>query len=118
MSIHFHYQVQLKQNGTLKCGGSLINEYWIITAEHCFEENIDTEKLKLWTLSFGSTSSKEDAFIQRKISQLVRHDTADVALLKLDKKIQYQYNIQPICLPVQDYDFTGNRRIFAPPTIR
>jgi serine protease 21 (testisin) len=111
INAHFNYQVQLKQNGTFKCGGSIINEYWIITAEHCFEKDIDSESLKWWTLSFGSTSSKKDAFNQRKISQLVRHDTADIALLKLEKKILYQYNIQPICLPGQDGNFTGNNTI-------
>jgi secreted trypsin-like serine protease len=111
INAHFNYQVQLKQNGTLQCGGSILNEHWIITAEHCFEKNNDSESLKWWTLSFGSSSSKEDAFIQRKISQLVHHDTADIAILKLDKKIQYQYNIQPICLPGQDDDFTGKSTI-------
>jgi len=72
--------------------------------------------MKSLQLRFGMAARNEKLFIQRNVSKIEVHksynasDTQagfDIALLKLDKIINFQKNIIPICLPNQDESFIG-----------
>jgi len=67
-------------------------------------------------LRFGITNVDEAFFIQRNVSQIEIHHSYDnpnvlggydIALLKLDRSINFQQDIIPICLPNQDESFIG-----------
>jgi secreted trypsin-like serine protease len=104
------WQVSLKSFGFHVCGGSIINDQWILTAAHCF----DREKPEPWSAVAGRNelwvilpTPGEKTYNATKI---IRHENYrpsksnlnDIALVKLNTKIEYTDQIQPVCLPTKD----------------
>ena len=61
----------------------------------------------LW-VTLGMTKLSSDNFIERKIKRSIPHPDFrigesvlenDVALLQMEKSVNFQWNIKPICLP-------------------
>ena len=93
------------------CGGSLINENWLITASHCVSNNpfqVDIEFGRHNLVSEESfTKQKRNAksiflhpIFQDKYSYLhIRDMDADIALVKLSAPVTINDYVRPICLP-------------------
>ena len=87
------------------CSGTLINEQYVLTAAHCLDR-VNPESL---FLVFGSDDLRDDDQfykLEREISQSFVHPKYnsqlhyyDLALLKMDSKLEYNAGILPICLP-------------------
>lgn len=107
-------QIMLLKNDipTNSCSGTIINSQWIITAAHCFTDDSLTPVVFVGDVNFKNSS---DGI---KVTQVVTHPNFnsvyslinDVALIKLDKPLTFNRNIQPICLPSssdirRDYGF-------------
>ena len=66
----------------------------------------DLSSLEIW---FGISNLESLKYIERKVQSIYVHPKFndknkfwnDICLLRLDRPISYQYNIQPICLPCQ-----------------
>ena len=66
----------------------------------------DLSSLEIW---FGISNLESLKYIERKVQSIYVHPKFndknsfwnDIYLLRLDRPISYQYNIQPICLPCQ-----------------
>lgn len=114
-----------------KCGAVIIHHTWLLTAAHCIKNPKTFSKL---TVSMGehkifrpdqmlgrddlsaknSSSSTQSLTVQkRKIKQVIIHPNFnsrlledDMALVELDKRVFFNANIQPICLPNKKQDFT------------
>ncbi|MEE6471862.1 hypothetical protein FKM82_009401 [Ascaphus truei] len=102
------WQVSLQQFSSKSaykhvCGGSLINNIWVMSAAHCFNEHRNP---KMWRAVLGlhmlSQSSKS---VIRPIQQIILHAdfeestmNNDITLLKLQSFVEYNDYIQPICL--------------------
>ncbi|XP_015786791.1 trypsin-1 [Tetranychus urticae] len=88
------------------CGGTLINNRYIITAGHCFTEILDRSTIRIilgahdLTKMENVTVYKADkVIVHEKYEPNSSHQRFDIALIKLNKNVTFTDKIGPICLP-------------------
>ncbi|XP_017772800.1 PREDICTED: chymotrypsin-1-like [Nicrophorus vespilloides] len=105
----FPYQISLRGLfDSHSCGGSIINENWILTAAHCVEGSLAATL----TVVVGSNKLNSGG-VKYKISKAIYHENYDgylikndVAVLKLAKPLEFNSDVQPI--PLADSDIGGD----------
>lgn len=98
------------------CGGSLINEQWVLTAASCVDRS---SSIQQYTVLLGAhqllnLSQNVEFYPLQKI--LIHPNylgkagsfSADIALLKLASPVPFTSHILPICLPQSYDDFSRN----------
>ncbi|XP_075045727.1 transmembrane protease serine 5 [Mixophyes fleayi] len=104
------WQVSLSLNNRHVCGGSIVAHQWIITAAHCVH-NYRSPQLSSWSVLSGIVSHspmRQKASAVEKIIYHQKYDDRthdyDIALMKLEKPLNYSDSIRPVCLPQYDQD--------------
>ena len=105
----FPFMVALLHNGNQECGGSLIGTKWVLTAAHCFFDEVtglpvDTTGRSVWV---GINDLSGAGGVVANVTQIILHPNYDpvtynndICLLELDTQV-YGLNVQSISLPAQ-----------------
>ncbi|KAK6741788.1 hypothetical protein RB195_009577 [Necator americanus] len=91
----------------LRCGGTLIDNEWVMSAGHCvrhYENNTKFFGIKLGTYDFRDDN--EDGEVLRNVIEIHTHPefsqphrfSHDISLLRLSQPVSYTKHIQPICI--------------------
>ncbi|XP_039629190.1 trypsin-3-like [Polypterus senegalus] len=97
------WQVYLTyNNGNRWCGGSLINQWWVLSAAHCYKPASSLEV----HLGEHDTTRAEGTEQHLPVSRAIMHPeynsynlNNDIMLIKLARPAQYTQYVQPIMLP-------------------
>ncbi|NXJ08803.1 CTRL protease, partial [Odontophorus gujanensis] len=106
------WQVSLQtRSGSHFCGGSLINEYWVVTAAHCefspyshvvvlgeYNLNSATESVQVKTVAKAVTHPSWNAYTLNN----------DITLLKLSSPAQLNSRVSPVCLASSNLALSSN----------
>nr|AUW64506.2 serine protease 5 [Scylla paramamosain] len=119
------------------CGGSLINSRYVVTAGHCTAEeftfNRDLTVIRLGEHNLSTEIDCESRGGRRTCApphqtfspvEIIRHSdfntrgtvSDDIALIRLDKEVEFNAFVGPICLPPPTTDLTsflGGRQAFV-----
>ncbi|XP_069320184.1 coagulation factor IX isoform X2 [Eulemur rufifrons] len=104
----FPWQVILNGKIDAFCGGSIVNEKWVVTAAHCIVPPVnitvvagehDIEKTE-------STEQKRNVIrviLHHSYNATVNKYSHDIALLELDKPLTLNSYVTPICIADREY---------------
>ncbi|KAG1943107.1 chymotrypsin-like protease CTRL-1 [Pimephales promelas] len=107
------WQVSLQDStGFHFCGGSLINELWVVTAAHC---NVRTSHRVV--LGEHDRSSNAEAIQTMTVDMVFKHPNYnsftinnDILLIKLASPAQINTHVSPVCLAETTDDFPGGMK--------
>ncbi|CAH2009148.1 unnamed protein product [Acanthoscelides obtectus] len=96
-------------SSTHRCGGAVLNENWIATAGHCVDDLL-TSQIRIRVGEYDFSSVEEQLpHVERSVSRKVVHPKYnyftyeyDLALVQVDKPLEFEPHILPICLPGSD----------------
>ncbi|XP_075460158.1 transmembrane protease serine 5 isoform X2 [Ascaphus truei] len=105
------WQVSLYLNNKHVCGGSIVAHQWIITAAHCVHKS---PQLSSWSIFAGIVSHSHTvrhATLPSTVEKIIYHEKYDdrshdydIALMKLEKSLNYSDSVRPVCLPQYDQE--------------
>ncbi|NXT02976.1 PRS55 protease, partial [Jacana jacana] len=103
----FPWQVSIQSHGRHICGGAIISALWILTAAHCFAEEVPPDI----TVVVGGTDLRH-LLEEHTPENLILHENFDgmsmendIALILLSSPIQFSREKVPVCLPfIHDID--------------
>uniref|UniRef100_A0A8I3NCJ0 Transmembrane protease serine n=1 Tax=Canis lupus familiaris TaxID=9615 RepID=A0A8I3NCJ0_CANLF len=109
------WQASLQWDGIHRCGATLINSTWLVSAAHCFRTYNDPAR---WTVSFGVTINPPKMkqglrriFVHEKY-KYPSHDY-DISVAELSSPVPYTNAVHRICLPDASHEFPPGSEMFV-----
>ncbi|MXQ89840.1 hypothetical protein E5288_WYG020554 [Bos mutus] len=97
----FPWQIHILENGSHLCGGSILSEWWILTAAHCFK----SKNASTLEVTHGGENLDTQNLTKIKVDKLIIHNyfdswfyLNDIALLLLKSPLSLGVRKVPICL--------------------
>ncbi|XP_054686376.1 coagulation factor X-like [Grus americana] len=88
------------------CGGTILNEYFILSAAHCIKQYKDIQVL----VGMVDKEKEEPSRAMHRVEKIIPHAEfdnktydSDIALLKLEEPITFSEDVIPACLPEKDF---------------
>uniref|UniRef100_A0A8P4KSE7 Peptidase S1 domain-containing protein n=1 Tax=Dicentrarchus labrax TaxID=13489 RepID=A0A8P4KSE7_DICLA len=104
------WMASLQHNREHFCGGSLINNQWVLTAAHCFPST-STSNLIVY-LGGDALQIPNPNAVSLTVSQIINHpnyngstSNNDISLLRLSSPVKFTDYIRPVCLAANDSVF-------------
>uniref|UniRef100_A0A8C9R4S9 chymotrypsin n=1 Tax=Scleropages formosus TaxID=113540 RepID=A0A8C9R4S9_SCLFO len=114
------WQVSMRYQGSHMCGGSLINNRWILSAAHCF--TLISANPSRWTMVLGLQTQQgtNPNAVSVSVSKITvnpnyngnTHDN-DLALVQLSSTVNFNNYIQPVCLAAAGSTFYNGTKTWV-----
>ncbi|XP_068699575.1 mannan-binding lectin serine protease 2-like [Montipora foliosa] len=107
----WHVLIAKGDDNDILCGGSVMNERWVLTAAHCVKgkdtgEIVDVDILHIFAGLYRVSRLNASHVQKRGVAQIISHEDfnfrlfeSDLALLKLDRELRITQYVKPVCLP-------------------
>ncbi|XP_023251617.1 serine protease 27-like [Seriola lalandi dorsalis] len=102
------WQASLYMNGIFFCGGSLINNQWVLTGAQCFPST-STSGLVVYLGRDKQSVTTSPNQQSRSVTMVIKHPSYnsinfnnDIALVKLSSTVMFTNYIRPVCLAAAD----------------
>jgi len=103
------WQILMIKNGRAMCGGSIISAKTIVTAAHCVFQDVHNPSQFKVRVGAHDVSKHEADAVDYQVKRIIVHPgwntrnlNNDVAMFELEKPIQFNKYVSPICLPNDD----------------
>ncbi|XP_053533028.1 uncharacterized protein LOC108277243 [Ictalurus punctatus] len=112
------WQISFQTSGSHFCGGSLINQNWVLSAAHCFQSfAADSITILLGMQSLEGTNANLQ---ERSTSNIIIHQgydqttkDNDIALVQLSSSVTFNDYVMPVCLAASSSSFPGGTNVWV-----